>query len=145
VTRHLTLPAATWLLTRLGQGRAARSVARLAAIFGTYSERGQPVHGVGNDVRLLGLPGRRPASLPAFRMACRHNRYVLRFGEVKDPAEVARRERVWAEALDRIELEAGRPAALIPPGEFARALAAQLDLEHFEPAGARRPERGAAA
>jgi hypothetical protein len=117
----------------------------MAAIFGTYSEWGQPVNRVGNDVRLLGVPGRRPGSLQAFRMACRHNRYVLRFGEVKDPEEVARRERAWAEALDRIELEAGRPAARIPPDEFARAVAAELDLERFVPrrGGARAP--GAAA
>jgi nucleoside-diphosphate-sugar epimerase len=144
LTRHLALPAATWLLTRLGQERLARSLSRLAAIFGAYSEWGQPVHGVGNDVRLLGLPSRRPASLPAFRMACRHNRYVLRFGEVRDPEEVARRERVWAEALDRIELDAGRPAALIPPAEFVRALGQQLDLERFQPRGSG-AERGAAA
>jgi nucleoside-diphosphate-sugar epimerase len=132
LTRHVTLPVATWLLTRLGQQGLARSLARLAAIFGVYSEWGQPVHGVGNDVRLLGLPSRRLASLFAFRMACRHNRYVLRYGEIRDPEEVARRERVWAEALDRIELDAGRPVARIPPVEFARALGQQLDLERFE-------------
>ena len=32
----------------------------LLAIFGGYAEWGQPVHSVGNDVRLLGLPIRRP-------------------------------------------------------------------------------------
>jgi hypothetical protein len=143
LTRLLTLPAGRWLLARLGQERTARALARLAAIFGVYSEWGQPVHGVGNDVRLLGLPARRPDSLQAFRLACRHNRWVLGFGEVRDAQEVARRERVWAEALDAIELETGRRAGEIPPAEFSRALAARLDLQRFVPRGAAAP--GAAA
>jgi nucleoside-diphosphate-sugar epimerase len=135
LTRHVALPLATWLLTLAGEGRLARSLARLEAIFGPYSEWGQPVHGVGNDVRLLGLPARRPESLAAFRMACRHNRYVLLFGRVTDPSDVARRERAWAEALDRVELDTGRPAAEIPPAEFHAALGARLDLERFEAIG----------
>jgi nucleoside-diphosphate-sugar epimerase len=144
LTRRLILPAGGWLLARLGQERTARSLARLATIFGVYGEWGQPVHGVGNDVRLLALPSRRPDSRQAFRMACRHNRYVLRFGEVTDGEEVARRERVWAEALERIELEAGRPAAEVPPSEFQRALRRRLDLDRFEPSGPAPGSEGAA-
>jgi nucleoside-diphosphate-sugar epimerase len=145
LTRNVTLPVACWLLGRLGQPRAARSLARLAAIFGAYSEWGQPVHAVGNDVRLLGLPSRRPESVQAFRMACRHNRYVLRFGDVRDPEEVARRERVWSEALDAIELETGRPAAEIPAAEFHRTLRARLDLDRFAPRTRALGAEGAAA
>jgi nucleoside-diphosphate-sugar epimerase len=143
LARVLTLPAGRWLLARLGQERTARALARLAAIFGVYSEWGQPVHGVGNDVRLLALPARRPDSLEAFRMACRHNRWVLGFGEVRDPREVARRERAWAEALDAIELETGRRAGEIPAAEFSRALADRLDLHRFVACAAADP--GAAA
>jgi hypothetical protein len=135
ITRYLTLPLATWFLSLAGEGRLARSLARLEAIFGGYSEWGQPVHGVGNDVRVLGLPARRPGSLQAFRMACRHNRYVLQFGRVRDPRDVARRERAWAEALDRIELDTGRPAAEIPAADFHEALRARLDLQRFAPIG----------
>jgi nucleoside-diphosphate-sugar epimerase len=135
ITRHVTLPVASRVLSLIGEGRLARSLARLEGIFGGYSEWGQPVHGVGNDVRVLGLPARRPESLQAFRLACRHNRYVLQFGQVRDPREVARRERTWAEALDRIELDTGRPAAEIPPAEFHGALRARLDLQRFEPLG----------
>ena len=58
-------------------------------------------------MRVLGLPLRRPNTFYAFRMLCRHNKLVQEFGKVKDPDEIARRERVWAEALARIEKESG--------------------------------------
>ena len=33
-------------------------------------------------------------------MLCRHNKYVQEFGRVRDADEIARRERVWEEAID---------------------------------------------
>jgi hypothetical protein len=140
LTRSFTAPVATRVLGWLGQDALARSLPRLFAIFGAYSERGQPVHGVGNDVRVLALPGERPRSLDAFRLACRHNRYVLEFGRVRDAAEIARREAVWADVVEEIELDRGRPAARIPAPEFREAVAARLDLRRF----VARPARGVA-
>ena len=76
-----------------GEPRLASALEKLGTIFGGYGEWGQPVHDVGNDVRILGLPIRRPDTAHAFRMLCRHNKYVQEFGRVRDPDEVARRER----------------------------------------------------
>ena len=71
-------------LTRLGDPKLAAALEKLGTIFGAYGEWGQPIHGVGNDVRILGLPIRRPSTAHAFRMLCRHNRYVQQYGRVKD-------------------------------------------------------------
>jgi nucleoside-diphosphate-sugar epimerase len=133
LSRNLVVPLRTALLTVLGEGRLAQALERLGTIFGVYSEWGQPVHGVGNDVGILGLPRRRPDSLQVFRMICRYNRYVLRFGRIKDDGEIARRERLWEEAVGGLEFELGRPPAALGPEEFARALEARLDLVRFRP------------
>jgi hypothetical protein len=122
LTRNVTLPLATSLLSALGQRKLAGALERLGTLFGGYSEWGQPVHGVGNDVKVLGLPAHRPDSVQAFRMLCRHNRYVLEFGKVRDPDEVARRERRWHEAVDEIEFETGRPAGALPPTQFGKLI-----------------------
>jgi len=119
-------------LERLGEPRLASALEKLGTIFGGYGEWGQPVHGVGNDVRILGLPIRRPNTEHAFRMLCRHNRYVQQFGRVRDGDEVARREEVWANALDRIELRTGHEAGAIPPAEFRRLLAQEIDVVTFK-------------
>jgi hypothetical protein len=119
------------LLLALGEPKLAGVLERLGTIFGVYGEWGQPIHGVGNDVRLLGLPIRRPDTLAAFRMLCRHNQYVQEFGRVRDPAEVARRERLWELAIDEIEYETGREAASIGAKEFRSLLAERLDLRSF--------------
>jgi hypothetical protein len=58
---------------------------------------------------------------------------VQEFGKVKDPDEIARRERVWAEALERIEKESGRQAASLEAGEFRRRIGEILDLKAFVP------------
>jgi len=137
VTRNLTLPLATSLLSALGQRKLASALERLETIFGAYSEWGQPVHGVGNDVKVLGLPARRPDSVQAFRMLCRHNRYVLGFGRVQDPDEIARRERRWQETLDEIEFETGRPAGTLPPAQFREQIQPLLDLWRVRSHGAR--------
>jgi nucleoside-diphosphate-sugar epimerase len=144
--RNLTLPVAKAVLTRLNEPRLAGAMEKLASIFGGYSEWGQPVHDVGNDVRLLGLPLRRPDTVHAVRMLCRHNKYVQEFGRLRDPDEVARREQLWVKALEAIELLTGREAGAIGAREFSRLLAAQIELPAFRPhpvaQGARARGRG---
>jgi hypothetical protein len=88
---------------------------------------------VGNDVRILGLPIRRPETAAAFRMLCRHNKYVQGFGKVRDADEVARRERVWEETIDALEFESGRQVASMGAQEFRRLFAARVDLKDFRP------------
>jgi hypothetical protein len=136
LTRTIALPLARSLMAWLGEEKLARTLERLAGIFGVYSEWGQPVHAVGEDVRSLALPARRPSTLHSFRMLCRYNRYVLQFGAVREPGEIARREALWAAAIDDIEYGTGRAAAAFPPEEFRRLLEAHIELPAFR---ARRP------
>ncbi|HSD25936.1 MAG TPA: SDR family oxidoreductase [Vicinamibacteria bacterium] len=131
LTRNLTLPVVKALLLGLGEPKLAEVLERLGTIFGVYGEWGQPIHDVGNDVRLLGLPVRRPDTRATFRMLCRHNRYVQEFGRVRDPDEVARRERLWENTIDEIEYETGRPVASMRPQEFRRLVAERIDLRTF--------------
>jgi nucleoside-diphosphate-sugar epimerase len=133
LTRNVTLPLVKALLLALGEPKLAAVLERLGAIFGVYGEWGQPIHDVGNDVRLLGLPIRRPDTAASFRMLCRHNQYVQEFGRVRDADEVARRERLWETAIDEIEYETGRQVASMPAGEFRRLLGERLDLRSFRP------------
>jgi hypothetical protein len=70
-------------------------------------------------------------------MLCRHNRYVLEFGKIKDPDEVARRERRWHEAMDQIEFETGRPAASLPPARFRELIRPLIDRWRPRSQGAR--------
>ncbi|HJS59669.1 MAG TPA: SDR family oxidoreductase [Vicinamibacteria bacterium] len=137
--RNLTLPLVKAVLTHVGEPKLANALERLATIFGGYGEWGQPVHEVGNDVRILGLPIRRPDTRQAFRMLCRHNRFVQDYGRVRDPDEIARREKVWAQALDAIEHETGRQVGALPAEEFQELLAAEIDPKSFE---RRKPRRG---
>ena len=131
LTRNLTLPLAKALLLALGEPKLAGVLEKLGTIFGVYGEWGQPIHDVGNDVRLLGLPIRRPDTLATFRMLCRHNKYVQEFGQVRDLDEIARRERLWENAIDEIEYETGRQVASMRPREFRRLLSERLDLRSF--------------
>jgi hypothetical protein len=105
---------------------------RLSTIFGGYSEWGQPVHEVGNDVRILGLPEKRPDAEHAFRMLCRHNRYVQNFGKIKDLDEISRRERLWLDFVDGIESQSGKPAGAFSADEFRSALSSSLDTDSFQ-------------
>ena len=82
-------------------------------------------------MRILGLPVRRPNTEHAFRMLCRHNKYVQEFGKVRDLDEIARRELLWEKVLDAIEHQTGRQVASIPPEEFRRLLTQRLDLKSF--------------
>jgi nucleoside-diphosphate-sugar epimerase len=133
LTRNVTLPLVKAALQAMNEPKLARVLEKLGAIFGVYGEWGQPIHDVGNDVRILGLPIRRPDTAGGFRMLCRHNKYVQEFGHLRDGDEVARRERVWEEAIDAIEFESGREVASVNAAEFRRLLAARIDLKSFRP------------
>jgi hypothetical protein len=132
LTRNLTLPAVKTVLLAMGEAKLANVLEKLGTIFGVYGEWGQPIHDVGNDVRILGLPIRRPDTNAAFRMLCRHNDYVQAFGQVRDGDEIARRERLWEEAIDEIEFDSGRQVASMRASEFRRLLAQRLELRSFQ-------------
>ncbi len=129
--RNVTLPLAKAVLIKFNEPKLANVIEKLGTVFGGYSEWGQPIHEVGNDVRILGLPIRRPDTRAAFRMLCRHNKYVQEFGKLRDQEEIARRELAWGQALDRIEFKTGRQVASIEPDDFRRLLSAELDLKTF--------------
>ncbi len=129
--RNVTLPLLTKLLTGLKQERLAGTLQTLGNIFGGYSEWGQPIHEVGNDVDVLGLSLPRPDSRWAVRMLCRHNRYVQNFGQIKDLDEISRREKVWGEFIDGVETKAKAPAGSLGAEEFRKHLAEGMDLEKF--------------
>jgi nucleoside-diphosphate-sugar epimerase len=131
LTRTVTLPLAKLLLSTLGEHKLAAAFERLAALFGSYSEWGQPIHAVGDDVAILSLPARRPDAVAAFRMLCRHSRYVQEYGTLRDPEEIARRERLWERAIDDIEFTTGRRAFAIPAPEFRRHIEARIVLPAF--------------
>jgi hypothetical protein len=129
--RTVTLPLLKAALTRIGEPKLAGALEKLGTIFGGYGEWGQPIHDVGNDVRILGLPIRRPNTLHAFRMLCRHNKFVQEFGRVRDLDEVARREKLWEEAIAAIEFRMGRQVGSIAGAEFRKLLAEEIDLKTF--------------
>ena len=136
LSRNVTLPLYKALLLAVGDHKLANVVEKLGTIFGVYGEWGQPIHDVGNDVRLLGLPIRRPETAKSFRMLCRHNKYVQEFAKVRD----ARRDRAPRAGLgrgdrgDRVrdrprgggDPGAGVPAAVRGPGR-ARVVQAALN------------------
>ena len=130
--RNLTLPVVVRLLQALGEPRLAAGIGKLGTIFGGYNEWGQPIHEIGGDVRILGLAIRRPNTVQAVRMLCRHNRYVQSYGRVRDPREIARRESAWERAVDAIEDLTGQEAGAIRAARFPRLLKGVLDLESFE-------------
>lgn len=130
--RNVTLPALGSVLKKLKQERIANALEKLGAIFGSYSEWGQPIHEVGRDVSILGLPEQRPNSRYAFRMLTRHNRYVQDFGQVRDLDEISRREKIWWNLCHELEKETGGPVGAISADEFRRYLAERMDLEAFE-------------
>jgi hypothetical protein len=131
LTRLVTLPLARQLLCALGEDRLAHGFERLGVIFGGYIEWGQTIHDVGDDVKVLALPARRPDTVEAVRMLCRHSRFVQEFGMVRDPDEIARRERLWARTIDEIEFGTGRPASSLSAREFRGLLEARIELTGF--------------
>ncbi|MEM7481208.1 MAG: SDR family oxidoreductase [Acidobacteriota bacterium] len=130
--RNITLPVLTRLLKGIKQPKLAHALDKLGTIFGGYSEWGQPIHEVGNDVRVLGLSQERPNTRHAFRMLCRHNRYVQNYGQVRDADEISRREKVWWDFILELEEETGRPAGAMSAEEFRTAVEERLDLATFE-------------
>ena len=135
--RTLFLPVVKAILAQLDQPKLANALEKLGTIFGVYGEWGQPIHDVGNDVRILGLPLRRPDTANAFRMLCRHNKYVQEFARVRDQGEIARREKAWSEALLAISYRTGREVATIEAQEFLKLLSAEIDPRTFEAVGKR--------
>lgn len=132
--RTLFLPVVKAILAQLDQPKLASALEKLGTIFGVYGEWGQPIHDVGNDVRILGLPLRRPDTANAFRMLCRHNKYVQEFGRLRDLDEVARREKAWEDAVRAISYRTGREVASLPAWEFGKLVSQEIDLRSFEPA-----------
>ncbi|MDA8019012.1 MAG: SDR family oxidoreductase [Thermoanaerobaculia bacterium] len=135
VHRNVTLPVLSKILGSLKQQRLANALEKLGTIFGGYSEWGQPIHEVGNDVKYLGLSPERPNTQFAFRMLCRHNRYVQQFGAVRDPDEISRRERLWWNIVMQLERETSRPVGAMEPEAFQRAITRWIDPETFERVG----------
>lgn len=131
--RAVQLPMFAKFLETIRQRNLARALRKLGTIFGGYSEWGQPIHAVGHDVKVLGLPEQRPNTEAAFRMLCRHNKYVQQFGRQRDPLELARREKLWSEFIQDLEERTGQPASSLSSNEFRKALKAELDLELFQP------------
>lgn len=130
--RNVTLPVLTKLLGGLKQERLATALDKLGNIFGGYSEWGQPIHEVGNDVRLLGLSPERPDTKACFRMLCRHNRYVQHFGQIRDLGEISRREKIWWDLMMELERETGENVGRMSAEEFRLAIEQRLDTEAFE-------------
>lgn len=130
--RTITLPVLTKVLGSMGQEKLATALEKLGTIFGGYSEWGQPVHEVGNDVRVLGLSEQRPVTEYCFRMLCRHNRYVQRFGKIKDLDEISRRERIWWDLVVELEDRLGHPVGGMDPEAFREFVRNRLDVETFQ-------------
>ena len=129
--RNVTLPILTTVLTGLNQERLASALEKLGTIFGGYSEWGQPMHVVENDSTVLGLSEDRPITEHAFRMLCRHNRYVQDFGKVRDLDEVSRREKVWAQFITEVEQRIGKSVGALSAAEFGLELNAAIDTERM--------------
>jgi len=129
--RTITMPAMSRALKSVKQEKIAGILGKLSTIFGGYSEWGQPVHQVGNDVHLLGLPLPRPNTKHVFRMLCRHNRYVQDYGKVKDLFEISRREKIWVDFVDELEAETRKPAGALSAADFQSALVGSFNLNDF--------------
>jgi hypothetical protein len=129
--RTITMPAMSRALRSVKQEKIAGILGKLSTIFGGYSEWGQPVHQVGNDVTLLGLPLPRPNTKHVFRMLCRHNRYVQDYGKIKDLDEISRREKIWLDFVDELETETRKPAGALSAADFRSTLVGSFDLNDF--------------
>lgn len=77
-------------------------------------------------------------------MLCRHNKFVQEFARVRDPDEIARREKAWEDSLRAISHRTGREAATIPAREFLKLLSAEIDPRTFERVNAHPPARSQA-
>ena len=129
--RTVTLPIVTKVLKTAKQDKIANALDRLGTIFAPYSEWGQPIHQVGNDVKVLGLSTPRPNTEHVFRLLCRHNRFVQEFGKVRDLDEISRREKAWWDFILGLEDEMGMPVGAIPADKFHAMMAERLDTDSF--------------
>ncbi len=129
--RTVTLPIITKVLKKAKQEKIAHALDKLGTIFAGYSEWGQPIHQVGNDVRVLGLSKQRPNTEHVFRLLCRHNRFVQEFGRVRDLDEISRREKAWWDFMLGLEDETGMPVGAIPADKFHAMMADRLDTDSF--------------
>ena len=129
--RTVTLPIVTKVLKTAKQDKIAHALDKLGTIFAGYSEWGQPIHQVGNDVRVLGLSTPRPNTEHVFRLLCRHNRFVQEFGKVRDLDEISRREKAWWDFMLGLEDETGMPVGAIPADKFHTMMADRLDTKTF--------------
>ena len=135
--RTVTLPIVTKVLKAAKQDKIAHALDKLGTIFAGYSEWGQPIHQVGNDVKVLGLSTPRPNTEHVFRLLCRHNRFVQEFGKVRDLDEISRRERTWWDFMLGLEEETGMPVGAIPADKFHAMMAERLDADSFTLLGSR--------
>jgi len=92
--RYIRDPLIAKFMTVVGMSKMMPALRRLTEIFAAYSEWGQPVHLLGNDVSVLGLPPKRPWTSHVLKMVIPHNELVQEFGKVRGE-EVFRREREW--------------------------------------------------
>ena len=81
---------------------------------------------------MLGLSSKRPNTRYAFRMLCRHNRYVQNFGQIRDLDWISCREKVWWDFCMALEEETGGPVGAMSAEEFQQAVEEKLDVETFE-------------
>lgn len=139
--RNVNLPLLAGVLEKLKQPRLARAINKLDSIFGGYSERGQPVHEVGNDVAVLGMPDQRPVTEEVFRMLCRHNKFVQQFGQVRDLDEISRREKDWLDFIEELENTHDQTVGSLSPKKFHYALKKHFNLETMEPYRYDKPQR----
>lgn len=93
-------------------------------IFASYAEWGQPVHELGNDVKLLGLPVPRPNIVYLAHMLCRHNQLVQGWGKIRDKVVIMERENKWEAFIKdlerRHEIHPGAMSAKKFQGEAAK-------------------------
>lgn len=131
--RNFQLPVISGVLRSLKQPRLARAITKLDDIFGGYSERNQPVHEVGNDMAILGMPEPRPNTPEVFRMVCRHNKYVQEFGKIRDLDHISEREKNWLDFIDQLEAEKAQPAASLSPTVFHKSIKHYLYPKTLQP------------
>ncbi len=131
--RNFQLPVLAGTLRKLKQPRVAHAITKLDDIFGGYSERNQPVHEVGNDVTILGMPEQRPNTKEVFRMVCRHNKYVQDFGKIRDLDVISERERHWLEFIDELEQDKAQTAGSLSPAVFHKSIKNYLYPKTLQP------------
>eukprot|EP00906_Rhabdomonas_costata_P039391 RCo055702 len=122
IHRYIRRPILKVLFKAIGQPKLYRKLEQLFEIFGSYSQWGQPVHELGNDVRVLGLSEERPNLVDLTRVLVRHNQIVQDWGKLRNPAEIGRREKIWKEFIADLEARTGQHVGRMPPAEFKQEL-----------------------